>query len=245
MAEKSKHRNRSLRIVALILVLLVAGGTVYVSDFYHTDPAAAALLDEDIPGITITVGEDRIVFQPEEAKAGLIFYPGGKVEFTAYAPLMRAFADRGFLCVLLKMPLNLAVLGVNAADRVLGAYPEISDWYIAGHSLGGAMAASYAGKHSEALTGLILLAAYSTADLKESSLQVLSLYGSEDGVLNMQKYEKNRSNLPADAVEVIIPGGCHAYFGSYGAQKGDGNPSVSREEQISFTAEKAAGLLTE
>ena len=84
---------------------------------------------------------------------------------------------------------------------------------------------------------LILLAAYSTADLKETGLRVLSLYGSEDGVLKMDSYEKYRDNLPEDFTEIVIPGGCHAYFGSYGPQKGDGTPQISNEEQIRFTTE--------
>ena len=51
------------------------------------------------------------------------------------------------------------------------------------------------------------------------------------------EYEKNRINLPAGYVEKIIEGGCHAYFGDYGFQKGDGNPSISMNEQISITAD--------
>ncbi len=99
------------------------------------------------------------------------------------------------------------------------------------------MAASYISSHEEDFKGLILLAAYSTADLKETGLRVLSLYGSEDGVLKMDSYEKYRDNLPEDFTEIMIPGGCHAYFGSYGPQKGDGTPQISNEEQIRFTAD--------
>jgi pimeloyl-ACP methyl ester carboxylesterase len=57
---------------------------------------------------------------------------------------MQACAERGILCVLLRMPGNLAVLDENAADGVAADYPEIDRWYIGGHSLGGAMAARYA-----------------------------------------------------------------------------------------------------
>ncbi len=49
------------------------------------------------------------------------------------------------------------------------------------------MAASYLGKHTDEYDGLILLAAYSTADLSDSDLKVLSLYSSNDGVLSMEK----------------------------------------------------------
>ena len=45
------------------------------------------------------------------------------------------------LCVLVKMPCNLAVLDRNAADSIPERFSEVTDWYIGGHSLGGAMAA--------------------------------------------------------------------------------------------------------
>ena len=97
-------------------------------------------------------------------------------------------------------------------------------------------------EHTEEFEGLVLLAAYSTSDLSGSGLQVLSVYGSEDRVLNMDSYEKYRENLPADFTEVVIPGGCHAYFGCYGAQKGDGTPGITNEEQIRRTAEAIGDL---
>ena len=159
------------------------------------------------------------------------------MENTAYAPLMRACAENGILCALVQMPGNLAVLDANAADGLQEAYPEITTWYIAGHSLGGAMASNYAAAHSEDFDGLILLAAYSTKDLTGTTLRVLSVYGSEDGVLNRESYEKNRSNLPTDTTEVVLDGGCHAQFGSYGPQDGDGIPTISGEEQVRQTVE--------
>ena len=238
-----RRRRRLLWILPAVLLLLAIGTAVYAADYYRAEPSVQALLDAGVPGVTIEREADRIVFRPEHVRAGLIFYPGGKVEFTAYAPLMAALSQEGFLCVLLKMPLNLAVLGVNAAKGIPEEFPEAGCWFLAGHSLGGAMAAVFAAKHAEAYDGLILLAAYSTKDLSESGLKVLSLYGSEDGVLNRAKYEKNRGALPADTVEIVIEGGCHAYFGAYGAQKGDGTPGISREEQLRITAEAITALL--
>ena len=239
-----KKRIRILCVLIRIRLLLCAGGTLYVNDEYHADPSAEELLSADLPGLTVTTEKERILFRPEEVKAGLIFYPGGKVEYTAYTPLMKALAEKGFFCVLLKMPLNLAFLNINAADAVFADHPEIETWYLEGHSLGGAAAALYAEKHADRLNGLILLASYSTANLNESKLKILSIYGSEDGVLNKNSYDKNRKNLTEDMTEVIIPGGCHAYFAAYGAQKGDGTPTISREEQIRITAEEAGKLLT-
>jgi alpha/beta superfamily hydrolase len=155
---------------------------------------------------------------------------------------MEKLAENGILCVLVHMPGNLAVLDVNAAEGIQEMYPEIKTWYIGGHSLGGAMAASYAAKHSDDFSGLILLGAYSTVDLTDSGLAVLSVYGSRDGVLDKEKYEKYFFNLPDKAEEVVIEGGCHSYFGSYGMQEGDGTPTITREQQMEETVEAITGM---
>ena len=241
---KKKKKGRIITLI-LVLTLLAAGIGIYlyISDYYPASAEAFALLESEQQAVQVSQVENRIVFQPEAPQAGLIFYPGGKVEAEAYAPLLEACAERGILCVLLRMPGNLAVLDRNAADGVAADYPEVTDWYIGGHSLGGAMAAGYAAKHTEALAGLVLLGAYSTADLTDSGLRVLSIYGSEDGVLNREKYDSNHANLPADAAELVIQGGCHAGFGSYGPQDGDGTPTISGEEQIARTADAIAAML--
>ena len=147
------------------------------------------------------------------------------------------------LFVLIRMPCNLAVFNVNGADGIREQFPDVERWYLGGHSLGGAMAASYAASHADELDGLVLLAAYSTRDLTESGLAVLSVYGSEDGVLDMETYEQYRPNLPADTAEVVIDGGCHAGFGRYGTQDGDGTPAISSDEQIDRTAEEIARMM--
>ena len=148
---------------------------------------------------------------------------------------MAELAKKGILCVLIKMPFRLAVFDINAADGIQEQYPEIKNWYIGGHSLGGSMAASYVSKHQNKYKGLILLGSYSTADLSNSKFNVLSIYGSEDKILNKDKYEENRSNLPKDFTEIIIDGGNHAQFGMYGAQDGDGKATISNGEQINLT----------
>ena len=233
-----KKRTRIILSVCLaVFFVFGVGGYAYVSDYYHADETALEAMAYLTDSVQAEQDGDVIWFVPEDPTAGLIFYPGGKVEHTAYAPLLRACAEQGILCALVRMPGNLAVLDANAADGLQEEYPEVTAWYMAGHSLGGAMAANYAAAHAEDFNGLILLAAYSTKDLTGTTLRVLSVYGSEDGVLNRESYEKNRANLPADTTEVVLDGGCHAQFGSYGAQEGDGIPSISGEEQVRQTVE--------
>ena len=182
-----------LTTVAVFFVILVAACGIYIGDYYHALPEAAAVAVSDDIAVTSCDNGD-MVFSPTSPVAGLIFYPGGKVEHTAYVPLMVACAERDILCVLTKMPCRLAVLDINAAEGIRESYPEIDVWYIGGHSLGGSMAASYLESHPDDFAGLILLASYSAADLSSANLTVLSVYGSEDRVLDLEKYEENKAN---------------------------------------------------
>ena len=235
-----KHKGLKLSVVT---VLLLCGACwAYAAGYYHADDIAVAAMSS-ATDVTVEQKGNAIAFIPEDAETGLIFYPGGKVEYTAYAPLMRALADHGVLGVLVKMPLNLAVLDVHAANGIPEQYPHIKHWYIGGHSLGGSMAASHAAKNVSAYDGLVLLASYSTADLSTSDLPVISIYGSEDGVLNMEKYDEYKRSLPAALEEHIIEGGCHAGFGSYGSQDGDGVPTITGEEQVAETVRLLTAFL--
>ena len=241
-----KKRTRIILSVCLAVLLVIGiGSYAYLSDYYHADEVALEAMAYQTDSVQAEQDGDVIWFVPEDSTAGLIFYPGGKVENTAYAPLLRACAEQGILCALVQMPGNLAVLDANAADGLQQEHPEITTWYIAGHSLGGAMAAGYAAAHEKDYDGLILLAAYSTKKLTDTPLRVLSVYGSEDGVMNRESYEKNWSNLPADTSEVVLDGGCHAQFGFYGAQDGDGVPTITGEEQIRQTAEAIAAFVSQ
>ncbi len=237
---RKRRRVRAAAICMAVLLLLTAAGGIYVGDYYRADEAAVAAFaaEPQFSAIITELPEKGVhVFRPESPAAGLIFYPGGKVETEAYVPLMEACAAEGILCVLVDMPLRLAVLDLNAADGIPDRYPEIQRWYIGGHSLGGAMASYYIDRHADDYEGLILLGAYCNPDISASGLKALSLYGSEDGVMNRNKYNKNKPHLPADATELILNGGCHAGFGAYGPQKGDGVPTLTRAQQIARTAE--------
>ncbi len=221
-----------------VVAVLCAGFGIYVGDYYHADLGAVEAFSPSEKISRKVIDDGIIVFEVKDPKAGLIFYPGGKVEYTAYIPLMQECASKGILCVLVEMPFNLAVLDINAADGLKEKYPEIENWYMAGHSLGGSMAASYLGENEAEFSGLILLGSYSTVDFSSSAIEVLSIFGSNDKVLNREKYEENKVNLPADFTEEVIDGGCHAYFGMYGEQKGDGKATITNNEQIEKTAEK-------
>ena len=241
--QTTKRKHRWLHwILAGAGALVVACG-LYLGDYYRADEAAiAAFGTEDSVEVRV-LADGRTAYLPEQPRVGLIFYPGGKVEHIAYVPLMQACAREGILCVLTEMPFRLAVLDVDAADGIREQFPDVEKWYIGGHSLGGAMASAYLEARADAFEGLILLGAYASADLSQSGLKVLSLYGSEDGVLDREKYDSSKPNLPESFTETVIEGGCHAGFGLYGAQKGDGVPTLTAEEQIELTARAIASFM--
>ena len=227
-------------IPVAVFALLLCAGLIYLESYYRADDDAIAAFSTDRTVAERTLAGGETVFDPGNAKIGLIFYPGGKVDETAYAPLMRAISAKGVLCVLCRMPFRLAVFDTHAADDVREALPEIEHWYIGGHSLGGAVASIEVHAHPGVYEGMILLASFSNNDLSGERLRVLSICGSEDGVLDRDKYEQAKAKLPDDVAEKIIPGGCHAGFGMYGAQDGDGTPAITSEEQIRTTADMIA-----
>ena len=240
----SVKRKLSKWLIAILLALatLFACCAIYVSIYYKADEDAVdAFLSS--AAVKIEKTRDFTAFIPnEEVKTGLVFYPGGKVDAKAYYPLMYALAERGVLAAVLNVPFRLAVLDVNAASDVTDCYHSIERWFIGGHSLGGAMAASYLSKHASDFDGLVLLGAYSTSDLSALDIAVLSVYGSNDGVMNREKYASNIHNLPTNFTERIIDGGNHAYFGLYGDQKGDGVAAITAENQICTTADFIAAF---
>lgn len=225
-----KKRSKIIRIVVfviLLVTLLVGAGKRYLEEYY---PAYGYEMKSDVALET----ENYIVYGDAESEIGFIFYPGAKVEETAYVPILDELAESGVCCVLVKMPYHLAIFDSDAAGQVMVDFPDIAQWYLGGHSLGGAMAAGYAAEHESEFAGLILLAAYPTEEL--ANLPVLSIYGSEDSVLNYEKYEES---IPyaKNLTEHVIEGGNHANFGNYGVQEGDGTAEISEEEQWQETVD--------
>ncbi len=214
-----KKSRRILLGIVVFVVILVGTAGIYVADDYPAGSTAKNILEEK----NVVIREQNWLYlnSPSD-EVGIIFYPGAKVEYTAYLPLMKELYEEGLDCFLVEMPFNLAILGSNRAEAVMAAHPEIKTWYMAGHSMGGAFASNFASKHSEDISGVILLGAYLYGDYPAE--KSLTIYGSEDQVLN-------RDKITYEDHVYVIDGGNHAQFGDYGVQKGDGTASISPEEQ--------------
>jgi hypothetical protein len=224
-------------ILALLLIGIVGFITWARTGTYYAQEVALAAL-ESTDAVTIT--QDRwIVFEPTaDTEIGLVFYPGGLVEAKAYAPILHRISEEGVLVIIAPMPLNLAILNVNAANSVIDFYPQISTWIIAGHSLGGASAAIYAENNPDRIDAIALWDSYpaDSADLSDNAIAALSVFGTMDNWPNTDNFNEKRHLLPADAVFVGIEGANHAQFGDYGPQKGDVIALISLADQHELVA---------
>jgi hypothetical protein len=241
-------RSRQAHLAALIITLgLALQGCAFFSASYKPEPMVLDLADQlhsqqrleqsrKLYTILPPSGQtlDKAL-SPSGKREAIIFYPGGKVRPLAYLPLWEAVAKAGYTVFVPTMPLDLAVFGVGAATRIRTAHPGYEVWHLAGHSLGGAMAAEHLKKDNRGFRSLILLGSYSAANLSAIDLAALSIKEERGLEGGLEKAEASRDLLPAGAVFKVMPGANHAQFGRYGIQKGDGTALLSPEAQTALT----------
>jgi hypothetical protein len=235
--------RRTVGVVLLVLVAVLVGGFAWFVQPQPLLPEAAASL-ATTPEVTFTEADGRLEWSPAAGyNTGLIVYPGGKVPPEAYGPLAQVIAGNGYLVVITPMPFNLAVFGIGEADGAIAAHPEVGTWAMAGHSLGGSMAAQYVSGNPGGIRGLAFWAAYAATDLSALDLSVLSIYGSLDAGAARMSGPEARANLPADAVFVEIAGGNHEQMGYYTGQPNDPPATISREDQQAQVAAATVSML--
>jgi len=240
-----KTIKKILLAVFLLLVVVCGVFVVWGETPAKASPEAIDALQSD-EQVRVDTGQ-YLTFSPadQEYSTGFIFYPGGRVDYRAYAPMAHELATQGYFVVIPRMPLNLAVFGVDKAEQVIHAYPQVETWVIGGHSLGGSMAAHYLYQNPSLFSGLVFLASYpaSSDDLSSFSGQVLSLSGSLDGLSTPADIEASKVLLPKSTKFVVIEGGNHAQFAWYGEQAGDNPAVISCEEQQAIIVENIMNLL--
>lgn len=242
---KKTLAKRILYVLVAVMACACVAFLAFASDYYRADSRARdAMTSSGQDRVKVQELDDgNIAFVPQEPVAGLVFYPGGKVEPTAYAPLLRRCAEQDVLSVLVQPPFNLAFFSAAAADKIIAEFPGIDTWIVAGHSLGGVVASSYTAAHGQDVDGLLLLAAYPSDDMSDYAGNVISMAGSNDQVLNREKFAASPNLLPPNAETRILQGGNHAGFGDYGAQAGDGIATISPEEQQAQAVEAVTQLV--
>ena len=233
--------KRSIKILLTVssaFFLMLIAVIIFINDYNHARPEANKYL-ESSDKVTVTKTDFGYFFDGKGEDTAVIFYPGAKVEGIAYAELLYNIAESGVDTFLVEMPFRLAFFGVNNADYVLENY-QYENYYMMGHSAGGVVASSYAAKH-DGIKGLIFLASYPNAEIKDK--KVLSIYGTLDGVLNKKEYDKSKAKFPVDYTEVVIDGGNHTQFGCYDLQDGDKVATVTYEKQQKMTIDSIINFL--
>jgi hypothetical protein len=235
MAEKKTKPvwRRILLWMSGVLFALALGFAAWGETPAKPMPEALAVVQSNLQSSLANAA--WLTFRPggDLPSTGFIIYPGGRVDYRAYAPAAQAIADQGYLVVIVPMPLNLAVFRPGAATQVIAAYPQIQHWAVGGHSLGGVVAANFVFTHPAAAEGLVLWASYPAANnnLSLTNVRVLSISGTQDGLSTPAKISASVQLLPEDTAWIAIQGGNHAGFGWYGPQAGDQPASISRTDQ--------------
>ena len=244
--EGLRRKKRGLIYITFAMVFFLIGSYTYVMNYYKAEEETSAVFNDNKKNLDITYEDKyiRISSAAPKGNTGFIFYPGGKVEEEAYLNFMKKIAYNGYDVFLIKMPLRLAVLDQNRADEVIRDNPDITNWVMGGHSLGGTMAASYA-ENNEEINGLILYGAYPSkgTDLSKKDIKVLSIWGSNDEVVDIDKIKNSKKLLPDNSVIHELKGGNHSGFGNYGLQKGDGKATIDKNKQQDISVEYTISLI--
>ncbi|MBL8148080.1 MAG: alpha/beta hydrolase [Anaerolineae bacterium] len=254
VSESLKPHNRwpsYVLLAVMILLLLMTIGALLYTFSSNASPAANTAMQGG-PQVQVSTTSGFISFAPagsavdaSKASTGFILYPGAFVDATAYALFASAIAASGYPVFVTPMPLDLAVMNPNAAQVVIDTHPEITNWVIGGHSLGGAMAGQFVAAHPDQISGLVLFGAYPNADLSGWNGIATSVYGTNDGIATSAQVQAAANILPAGTTFVPIEGGNHAQFGDYGAQGGDNPATISAAEQLAQAAQATLNVLNQ
>jgi len=205
--------------------------------------------------VTVQRDDAVLAFLPTaaRARAALVFICGSDVAAEAYAALLRPVAKAGYPVFIVRLPYRRAFLHIHQpivfdrVRRVIATHPDITNWVLSGHSLGGALSVLFAYQDQQALSGLVLIATTypSQQDLSGLAIPVTVVYATLDGMAAVDQVLANRIRLPPHTRWIEIRGGNHAQFGRYGERAFDGAATISREEQEARTRAEIIRLLAE
>jgi pimeloyl-ACP methyl ester carboxylesterase len=183
--------------------------------------------------------------------AALIFICGSGIHPHAYAPLLRPIAESGYWVFIVKLPYRFAPLAshkdevLDRARNLIAAHAKMAHWAVAGHSLGGALAARLAQADHELTASFVLIGTTHPKDEDLSRLEArfTKVYATSDGIAPVDRVMATKSLLPENTKWVEIKGGNHSQFGHYGHQLFDGTATISREAQQAITREALLAVL--
>jgi Alpha/beta hydrolase family len=241
-----------MKILKKILLIIVVILLIFIISFVYW--ASQASMPEQSKLENVTNNADIVITESNNyyklttkdcskdkincSQKALIFYPGAKVSPKAYFYKLASIVKDKIIFII-KPTLNLAFFSINAGDEIINDSNNISikDWSIGGHSLGGSMACQYVKEKSDKFKNLILIGAYCATDISWTSINVLLIIGSKDGLIKNDVIQKNNKNLPITSKTIIINGMNHAQAGNYGEQSGDLKGDIDDEEVYKIISE--------
>lgn len=174
----------------------------WLANSYRTRGVDQALLAGSIDA-------DENLFIPAHAKgvhSGLVFICGSGVAAEAYVPMLHPLADAGFPVVIIKLPLRFAPLDSNKDEalqrvrRAMAAHGDVRRWVVAGHSLGGALAARLAHDAPDLPAALVLVGTThpKQQDLSGLRIPATKVFAANDGVARLAdvRHSKPSSRKP-------------------------------------------------
>ena len=224
---RSRPTRPWLAVPAALGLVGFAGLAWWLAPFEATNRALDAMESDDL--VVVASSSSQITMTPTSlpANTGVIFQPGARVDARAYANILRPIAEAGHQVVIVKQPLGVGFLASGFAASWAEEHPEIGRWVVAGHSLGGVVAAQNAAEPN-ATNDLVLWASYPSSDISNEAFAAVSVFGTNDGLTTIAQIEESVDDLPPGTGFVEVEGAIHSYFGDYGAQPGDGEPGVAR-----------------
>ncbi len=230
--------TRSALVVAALLALSL-GGTWAQQQWRHADALPEALT-ASVSDDAVLVEDGRfLTLRPKRVpeRMGVVVYPGAYVDIHGYVPTLRPVAAAGYRVVIVPMPFELAVFGIDRALDVQAANPDVKRWALVGHSVGGAMGPLFASRHPEALAGVIIWDSYppSMAEFAAYPKPVWHIHRARPDGSPPPSFAAERGEFPPGSVWVPIRGGIHMQFGSFeaGGYQEDWPAGITRKEQQS------------
>ncbi|MDY7395164.1 alpha/beta hydrolase [Aureibaculum sp. 2210JD6-5] len=236
--------KKIFKIFGAVWIFIGIAFFIYMYSTFKAKGFDKSILKSD-RDIEINISDEYIYFVPKSiSKSTIFFYPGALVDPFAYSPLCRKLSENGYKTIIVRMPWRMATKGYNLIKE-RNLLTDKNSYTLIGHSQGGKAAGQFVYENTKSIKNLILLGTTHPRDIDLSNLEVniLKIYGSNDGVASSEKIEKNKSKLPLNAEFYEIKGGNHSQFGYYGHQMGDNTANITREVQLNSIVSKILGFL--
>lgn len=235
--EKMNNSRRIKRIIIGLVIVLLTIIAIWGIQWatYARPPLSESIVAMESDDLVTITHDPWLTFTPKDNSlaTGLIFYPGGRVDPRSYSTLAREIAEEGYMVVIPKMPINMAVFAPNIADKIIAFHNDLDHWAIGGHSVGGTMAVRFTDKNPEKIEGLAIWASYpaKSNNISDMDIPVVSIYGSREETVTDISVGKRAHLLPDDTHYIRIEGGDHHQFGSYQIKPKNHLATISRESQ--------------